>query len=70
MGSSERVQMEKNIQLLDFLNNLILSIAKDTVRINKVTLADKRKRKKHLHYAHETVEFIQLESQLQHDELQ
>ena len=66
MSSSERVQMEKSTQLLKFLNNLILSTGKDTVKINKATLVDI---KRHLHYAHETVEFLQLESQLQRDEL-
>jgi len=37
------------------------------MKINKVILVDI---KKHLHYAHENVEFLQLESKLQCDEMQ
>jgi len=59
--------MEKRIQMLEFLNNIILSTVEDMVKINKANLADI---KRHLHYAHETVEFPQLESKLQRDEMQ
>jgi hypothetical protein len=59
--------MEQSIELLEFLNNLILSISKDTMKISKATFIDI---KRHLHYAHETIEFIQLDSQPQCDELQ
>lgn len=37
------------------------------MKINKATLVDI---KRHLHYAHETIEYLQLASQLQRDELQ
>lgn len=59
--------MEQSIQLLEFLNNLIISTTEDTVKINKMSLANI---KKNLHYDPETIEFLQLESQLQCDELQ
>lgn len=59
--------MEKNIQFLQVLYNLIISTSEDMVKINKATLFDI---KMHSHQAHETIEFLQLESQLQQDELQ
>jgi len=59
--------MEKNIQFLQVLYNLIISTSEDMVKINKATLFDI---KMHSHQAHETIEFLQLESQLQRDELQ
>lgn len=59
--------MAKSIQLLKILNNLILSSTEDMVQINKSTLADIQV---HIQHAHETIEFLQLESQLQRNELQ
>lgn len=59
--------MERNIKLLQILNNLILSTVEDMVKINKATLVDIQM---HLQQAHDTNEFLQLESQLQRDELQ
>ena len=53
--------------LLNIINNLILSTAEDMVQISKATLADISM---NLQQAHETIEFLQLESQLQRDELQ
>ena len=67
MSSSERVHMDKRIQLLGVLNNMIISIFEDTMQIRKVSLVDI---KMHLHQKHEIVECLQLESQLQQDELQ
>lgn len=49
------------------LNNLILSIAEDMVQIKKSTLIDIQV---HLQHVHDMIEFLQLESQLQRDELQ
>jgi len=59
--------MAKSIHLLNILNNLILSTAEDMVQISKATLVDISM---NLQQAHETIEFLQLESQLQRDELQ
>lgn len=67
MSSSERVHMDKRIQLLGVLNNMIISIVEDTMQIRKASLVDI---KMHLHQTHEIVECLQLESQLQQDELQ
>lgn len=57
----------QHIQLSQILNNLILPSAGDMVNINKTTLADIQV---HLQHAHEMIEFLQLESQLQRDGLQ
>ncbi|MCY6524758.1 hypothetical protein, partial [Actinobacillus pleuropneumoniae] len=54
------------IQLSQILNNLILSSADDMVNISKTTLVDIQV---HLQHAHERIEFLQLESQLQRTEL-
>jgi len=59
--------MVTHIQLSQSLNNLILSSTGDMVNINKTTLADIQV---HIQHAHETIEFLQLESQLQRNELQ
>lgn len=59
--------MGKSIQLLKLLNNLILSTAEEMVQIRKSTLVDISM---NLQLAHETIEFLQLESQLERDELQ
>ena len=59
--------MATHIQLSQIINNLILSSAGDMVNINKTTLADIRV---HLQHAYEMIEFLQLESQLQRNELQ
>ena len=62
----QQVHMAKSIQLLNILNNLILWTAKDMVQISIATLVDISM---NLQQAHETIEFLQLESQLQRDEL-
>ena len=59
--------MATHIQLSQIINNLMLSSAGDMVHINKTTLADIQA---HIQHAHETIEFLQLESQLQSNELQ
>jgi len=59
--------MATHIQLLQILNNLILSSVGDMVNINKTTIDNIQV---HLQHAHEMIEFLQLESQLQRDELQ
>ena len=59
--------MGTHIQLSQIINNLMLSLAGDMVHISKTTLADIQV---HIQHAHETIEFLQLESQLQRNELQ
>ena len=59
--------MATSIQLLNILNNLILSTAEDMVQIHKTTLANIQV---HIQHAHEIIEFLQLELQLQRNELQ
>ena len=59
--------MAQHIQLLKILHNLILSSDEDMVQINKETLADLSR---HLQQTNETIEFLQIESQLQKNELQ
>ena len=59
--------MAQHIQLLNILHSLIISSDEDMVHISKETLADLSW---HLQQTHETIEFLQLESQLQRDELQ
>ena len=59
--------MAQHIQLLHILHSLIISSDEDMVHISKETLADISQ---HLQQTHETIEFLQLESQLQRDELQ
>lgn len=59
--------MVTHIQLSQIINNLMLSSASDMVHINKTTLANIQV---HIQHAHETIEFLQLESQLQINELQ
>ena len=58
--------METHIQLSQILNNFILSLAGDMVIINKTNLVDIQV---HLQHAHEMIEFLQLESQIQRTEL-
>ena len=58
--------MVTHIQLSQIINNLMLSSAGDMVHINKTTLADIQV---HIQHAHETIEFLQLESELQRNEL-
>ena len=58
--------MATHIQLSQILNNLILSSVGDMVNINKTTVVDIQV---HLQHAHEMIEFLQLESQLQRIEL-
>ena len=58
--------MVTHIQLSQILNNLILSSASNMVNISKTTLADIQV---HLQHAHEMIEFLQLEFQLQRTEL-
>jgi len=65
--SSAQVQMAQHIQLLNILHSLIISSDEDMVHISKDTLADLSR---HLQQTHETIEFLQLESQLQRIELQ
>ena len=65
--SSVQVQMEQHIQLLNILHNLIISSDEDMVQVSKETLADLSR---HLQQTNETIEFLQLESQLQRNELQ
>lgn len=62
---SEKSNMATHIQLSQILNKLILSLASDMVNINKKTIVDIQV---HLQHAHEMIEFLQLESQLQRDE--
>jgi len=59
--------MVTHIQLSQVLNNLILLSTGDMVNISKTTLVDIQV---HLQHAHEMIEFLQLESQLQRDGLQ
>ena len=65
--SSEQVHMAQHIQMLNILHNLIISNDEDMVHISKETLADLSW---NLQQTHETIEFLQLESQLQRIELQ
>jgi len=58
--------MATHIQLSQILKNLILSSAGDMVNINKTTLVDIQV---HIQHAHETIEFLQLESKLQRNKL-
>ena len=67
LTSSEQVQMAQHIQLLNILHSLIISSDEDMVHISKETLADISR---HLQQKHETIEFLQLESQLRRNELQ
>lgn len=53
--------MATRIRLSQILTNLILSLVEVMVQINKATLSDIQV---HIKYAHETIEFLQLESQL------
>ena len=59
--------MAQPIQLLNILHSLIISSDEDMVHISKETLADLSR---HLQQTHETIEFLQLESQIQRDKLQ
>ena len=59
--------MAQHIQLLNILHSLIISSDEDMVHISKETLADLSR---HLQQTHETIEFLQLELQLQRNELQ
>ena len=59
--------MAQNIQLLKMLHNFILSSDEDMVHASKETLADLSW---HLQQTNEIIEFLQLESQLQRNELQ
>ena len=59
--------MAQHIQLLNILHSFIISSDEDMVHISKETLADLSQ---HLQQTHETIEFLQLESQLQWIELQ
>ena len=59
--------MAQHIQLLNILHSLIISSDEDMVHVSKETLADISR---HLQQTHETIEFLQLESQLQRNELQ
>ena len=59
--------MAKHIQLLQVIHDLILSSAEDMVQISKETLVDISR---HLQQTNEMIEFLQLESQLQRNELQ
>lgn len=65
--SSEQVQMMQHIQLINIIHSLIISSDEDMVHINKDTLANISR---HLQQTHETIEFLQLESQIQRNELQ
>ena len=65
--SSAQVQMAQHIQLLNILHSLIISSDEDMVQVSKDTLADLSR---HLQQTKETIEFLQLESQLQRIELQ
>ena len=53
--------------LSQILHNLMSSSIGDMVQISKTTLVDIQV---HIQHAHETIEFLQLESQLQRNELQ
>lgn len=53
--------------VIDLLNTLIQSIIDDTIQISKASLSDIQTC---LQNAHENIEFLQLESQFQWDELQ
>ena len=59
--------MTTHIQLSQIPNNLILSSTSNMVNINKTNLVYIQV---HLQHAHETIEFLQLELQLQRNELQ
>ena len=59
--------MAQHIQLLNILHSLIISSDEDMVQVSKETLADLSR---HLQQTHETIEFLQVESQLQGNELQ
>ena len=59
--------MAQHIQLLNILHSLIISSDEDMVHVSKETLADLSR---HLQQTHETIEFLQLESQLQRIEFQ
>ena len=59
--------MAQHIQLLNILHSLIISSDEDMVHVRKETLVDLSR---HLQQTHETIEFLQLESQLQRNELQ
>ena len=60
-------KMATHIPLSQILHNLMLSSIDDMLHINKTTLANIQV---HLQHAHETIEFLQLESQLQRIEVQ
>ena len=59
--------MAKLERILELLRTLIMSTANNTVKINKASLSDIQTC---LQYAQEKIEFLQLESQLQQEELQ
>ena len=59
--------MEKNHGLLELLSTLILSTDGSKVKVNKNTLRDIQKS---LQYAQEKIDFLQLETKLQQEELQ
>lgn len=59
--------MAQHIHLLQILHHFLLSSAEDMVQISKETLADLSQ---HLQQKNETIELIQLESQLKRNELQ
>ena len=59
--------MVQHIQLLNIIHSLIISSDEDMVQVYEETLADISR---HLRQTHETIEFLQLESQLQRNELQ
>ena len=59
--------MDRIDDVLKLLNNLILYIVDEMVKINKTSLSDI---KICLQNAHENIEFLQLETKLQHEELQ
>ena len=59
--------MAQHIQLLNILHSLIISSDEDMVHVSKDTLVDLSR---HLQQTHETIEFLQLKSQLQRIDLQ
>ena len=59
--------MAQHIQLLKIIHNLIISSDEDMVHVSKETLTDLSQ---HLQQTPKTIEFLQLESQLQRIELQ
>jgi len=60
-------KMARITNILESLNTLILCNVDNTIQINKDTLLNIRT---YLQNAQEKIEFLQLKSQLQHDELQ